>query len=157
MLKLPSQDELKQRFYYDQETGDLIYKISPANRVKVGDIVKGFGSEGYRRVYIKGTLYKAHRIIWCWMTGEDLHDKKIDHKDRDRSNNKWNNLRKATSSDNGKNNKHPGYSKRSNGTWRVRVRQFGKCLFDKTVDTEEEARLLAIEKRAEFFGEYAPA
>ena len=91
------------------------------------------------------------------MTGEDLHDKKIDHKDRDRSNNKWNNLRKATSSDNGKNNKHPGYSKRSNGKWRVRVRALGKCLFDKTVETEEEARLLAIEKRAEFFGEYAPA
>jgi len=38
----------------------------------------------------------------------------------------------------------------------VRLRHFGKVLFDKTVKTEEEARALIIEKRAEFYGEFAP-
>jgi hypothetical protein len=40
-------------------------------------------------------IYKAHRVIWLWVTGEwPEHD--IDHKDRDALNNRWKNFRLAT-------------------------------------------------------------
>jgi hypothetical protein len=42
--------------------------------------------------------YQAHRIIWKWVTGEDP-PWEIDHKDQDRANNRWVNLRRATDSE----------------------------------------------------------
>lgn len=156
-MKLPTQEELKGLFNYNPKTGDLTWKVRPANRVKIGDLVRGISSHGYYRVSIKSKTYSVHRIIWCWMTGEDLNEKCIDHKNRCRTNNRWSNLRLATKLENRRNQEDAGYCRRPNGTWRVRIRHLGKALFDKTVKTEEEARALIIEKRAELFGEFAPA
>jgi len=155
-MKLPTQKVLKELFDYNPETGDLTWKVRPANRVKIGDAVRGVGSSGYYRATIKGKTYVVHRIIWCWMTGKDIEDKFLDHKNRCKTDNRWSNLRLATKVENRRNQKDAGYCRRPNGTWRVRLRHFGKVLFDKTVKTEEEARALIIEKRAEFYGEFAP-
>ena len=50
---------------------------------------------GYKRTYImvkvEGEGYVAHRLIWKMMTGADPDE--IDHRDRDKHNNKWVNLR----------------------------------------------------------------
>ena len=155
-MKLPTQAELKELFDYDPKTGEVTWKVRPANRVQIGDPVRGIGSSGYYRVTIKNKTFSLHRVIWCWVTGEDLSDKCIDHKNRCRTDNSWNNLRLATKLENRRNQVNAGYCRRPNGTWRVRIRHLGKALLDKTVKTEEEARALIIEKRAELFGEFAP-
>lgn len=48
----------------------------------------------------KQALY-VHRVIWLWMTGE--WPSEIDHRDRDRSNNRWSNLRDVSHLKNGRN------------------------------------------------------
>jgi hypothetical protein len=153
---LPPLEDLKRLFDYDPETGELAYKERPANCIKLGEKVKRKNKGGYVTVKIKGKTYLAHRIIYYLMTGTDPVGSLVDHKNRDRSDNRWNNLRLATILDNNRNCSHPGYCLRPNGTWRVRVRHLGKVLFDKTVKTEEEARALITEKRTEFYGEFAP-
>ena len=156
-IALPSQEELKRLFDYNPKTGELRWKIRPANCIQVGDLINGKNKGGYLAAKYKGKTMLAHRVIYCWMTGVDPVGRLVDHKNRDRADNHWTNLRLATILDNNRNCSHPGYCLRPNGTWRVRVRHHSKALFDKTVKTEEEARALIIEKRAEFFGEFAPA
>ena len=64
---------------------------------------------GYFAGQVLQTMYMAHRIIWCMMTGK--WPNKIDHINGDPSDNRWINLREATLTENqqnrriGKNNR----------------------------------------------------
>lgn len=49
-----------------------------------------------RRVKIDGTFYREHRLIWMWWHGEDPGELVIDHLNNDPSDNRINNLRVAT-------------------------------------------------------------
>jgi hypothetical protein len=58
---------------------------------------------GYWEVQILGKSYKAHRIVYLLTHGEIAQDKVIDHIDRDRKNNKPENLRQVCLRENSKN------------------------------------------------------
>ena len=94
-------DIVREIFTYNPETGILRWKAH-RGRVSCGSIAGSLDEKGYMRVMIDGHHYRSHRIIWLYMTGE-LPVFDIDHKDTDRSNNKWNNLRPATKSQNASN------------------------------------------------------
>lgn len=51
-------------------------------------------TNGYHAIKIDMKMYKFSSIVWCWHHGEMI--KGLDHIDRDRSNNRIENLRKAT-------------------------------------------------------------
>jgi HNH endonuclease/AP2 domain len=55
---------------------------------------------GYIQIGIYGRLYLAQRLAWLWMTGEWSASSDLDHRDTDTTNNRWSNLREATSSQN---------------------------------------------------------
>lgn len=94
-----TQNQLREMFDYDQDVGLLICKKRLGPRSIVGAEV-GWIDGGYKNVKLAGTNYRQHRVIWKWMTGEDPEDK-VDHKDTNRLNNKWNNLRSASNEQNG--------------------------------------------------------
>jgi hypothetical protein len=54
---------------------------------------------GYRYVTFKNVHYKEHRLIWLWVTGV-WPENQTDHVDGDRSNNRFENLRDVTGSEN---------------------------------------------------------
>ncbi|WP_342106342.1 HNH endonuclease signature motif containing protein [Methylobacterium sp. SI9] len=98
-IPLPPADELRRILSYHPRTGRLTWRVKVANRVQIGDAADN-GHEGdYRNVTIKGRSYRAHRIIWKMVTGEEPIGE-IDHRDLVRSNNRWLNLRAASHSDN---------------------------------------------------------
>jgi len=90
-----TQSELKTLIHYDPETGRMIRLVSPGPCIKVGDEVKGKSVRGYRRAMIHGVRYKAHDLVWLYMTGS-FPKEIIDHIDCNTDNLKWNNLREAT-------------------------------------------------------------
>lgn len=90
---------------YDEESGILTWKVYQG-QAKAGKIAGTPTSDGYLKVGINGTAYLAHRLIWFIKKGyfpEGL----VEHRDRIRVNNAWNNLREATQQCNRRNSGNP--------------------------------------------------
>lgn len=92
-IHLPPREVLEEKLYYLPTTGELLWK-------KTGKVA-GCKSHGYIVVRIDGTLYRAHRLIWKMMTGEE--PEIIDHKNRVRDDNGWGNLISGTQTQNNHN------------------------------------------------------
>lgn len=100
---LPSQEELRELLDYDPETGLLTWKERPIalctspraqkifNTRFAGRRAAAPNTQGYQQVMIRGRNYRAHRVIWKMMTGEEPNE--VDHINGQRSDNRWANLR----------------------------------------------------------------
>ena len=88
---------------FDYKDGNLIWKFAKSRRVKTGDIAGYLAHEGYIDIGVDGGIYKAHRLIYFYHNG--YFPLFIDHIDGNRSNNKIQNLRSATISQNAMNQK----------------------------------------------------
>lgn len=93
---------IKELFDYNEETGLLTSRVNRGSRVRIGDEVGYRNPNGYRVAEINKKPYRVHRIIWLWMTGA-WPKLEIDHINGTRDDNRWCNLREATSSQNGRN------------------------------------------------------
>jgi hypothetical protein len=98
---LPPYDLVSTYINYDPQTGQGIWKLSPANNVKIGSPVGTFRKD-YLVVRFKGKTYPAHRLFWLLNTKTDPLIL-IDHIDGNKTNNVFANLRLATYSQNGMN------------------------------------------------------
>jgi hypothetical protein len=74
---------------YDPDTGWF---------TRNGERAGSLYSNGYRHIYIGGKRYKEHRLAFLFMTGEM--PEQVDHINRNRSDNRWHNLRPVTSRQN---------------------------------------------------------
>ena len=83
--------------------GQLYWKES-RGRSAAGALAGTNHGDGYKTVRIDGKAYYAHRIVKEMTTGKKITGD-LDHKDRNRSNNKPSNLKKVTRSENNKNRK----------------------------------------------------
>jgi hypothetical protein len=104
---LPSQAKLLRLLDYESRTGLLFWKArhvkSKADKVFnttfAGERAGYMHSHGYIVLEIYGIAYKAHRIIWKMMTGKEPSEW-LDHKNCNRADNRWKNIREATQAQN---------------------------------------------------------
>ena len=89
----------EQRFEY--RDGALYWKAKTADRVKIGERAGCDHGDGYRVISINNKRYLEHRIIFLMHNG--YLPACLDHADGDRSNNRIENLREASLSQNGQN------------------------------------------------------
>ena len=90
---------------YCPASGVLRWKVDAHHyRARPGREVGSLNNYGYRCLSVGGRPLRAHRVIWLMMTGA-WPPCSIDHIDGCRSNNKWENLRLATISQNNSNSK----------------------------------------------------
>lgn len=73
--------------------------IADYSKCHKGDIAGTLRPDGYRQIRLGGTTYLEHRLVWLFITGE-WPINQIDHRDTDRGNNDWTNLRDATHAQN---------------------------------------------------------
>lgn len=130
-----SREELQKILWYCPETGNFNWKHKrgkfPAGS-NAGSNPKH--NRGYVKININGVLYYAHRLAWLYLHGE-IPQSDIDHINGDRSDNRANNLRIASRSENMQNTvKHADstnprigvyYNKRAK-KWIAKICVFGK-------------------------------
>src|SRR6266436_553333 len=88
----------KQLLEYNPESGEFFWRIS-SRGARAGDLAGSVYGNGYRYIQINDLDYRAGRLAWFFMTSEDPLDF-IDHKNGLRDDNRFENLRVATNSQN---------------------------------------------------------
>jgi len=151
-------EHLKSRMTYDQKLGTFTWLNGKCS----GKIAGRIETYGYVVIYLKGRLYRAHRLAFLYMTG-NWPDYEVDHIDGNRSNNSWSNLRQATRSKNNMNKKWNGKNLKG-AHWDYRTKKWcatlkinKKSIWLGRHDTEKEAHNAYIKAAYEHFGEFARA
>jgi hypothetical protein len=138
---------------------NLDYKEGKLYR-KNGDLAGTFLKSGYGTVSVEGKRMGIHRVIYAMHHG--YFPKTIDHIDGNPLNNNIYNLRAATKSQNGMNQKlsvkntsgYKGISKHGNN-WRVCIYVKNKKINIGTYKDKQIANLMAISARNKYQNEFA--
>lgn len=150
------------RHLFNYEGGILTWKNPTSPRFKPGDVAGTVNCDGYSHVMINRKIYKSHRLIYLYHYG-NLPDY-LDHIDGNRSNNKVENLRECTTSQNncnaGLSNKNTSGAKgvswhKHNKKWQVQIKLNKKLKHIGYFDDFELAELVAIEARNKYYKEFA--
>ena len=156
---------------YNMDNGLFIWKERPgknqwnsahSGRVAGSNSCRDKIESGYTVITIDGCPYQAHRLAWLLKYGE-WPTKDIDHKDRDGTNSRIENLRLATRSENRSNQKKPknntsGFKgvtwHKSARKWQAAIVTDGKFkylgIYDSAEDAHAEYCREAIRRRGEF-------
>ena len=152
----------KERFTYNAEDGRLYVKTRYHSSVQIGNEAGGENAEGYRIISINRKLYKAHRLIWL-MTHGSMPSGQIDHKNGCKADNRIENLRLVTPSENKRNsgayaNNSSGYKgvswHKSGRKWQAKIRTNGKQKYLGLYATAEDAAAAYAKASKEQHGEY---
>ncbi len=149
----PSVEKMIAAFDYNPETGEIIKRSN--QQVCIGM------SNGYIQVSFEGVHIPGHRLAWCLFHGE-WPSVNIDHKNRDRKDNRIENLRLCNQSQNSAN--RTSFKKNSSGhpgvyfdgfSYRAHIWHRGNWIYLGRHDTLEKAATAYKEKRKQLFGEFA--
>jgi hypothetical protein len=88
-----TQSELKEVLDYNPETGIFIWRVRSNNNLQIGDVA-GCTFDEYCYIGINNKVYATHRLAWLYVYGY-FPENNIDHKDRNPSNNRIDNLREV--------------------------------------------------------------
>ena len=109
-MSVISQDEILSFLSYDPLTGDFTRRGSPRGRHREDGIAGSLYSCGYIYIYVQSKRYIAHRLVWLYVHGYmPVND--LDHINGVRSDNRIENLRECTRSENMQNYKLPSTNK----------------------------------------------
>lgn len=157
-----TQARLREVLEYDPETGLFRWLANVSSTARVGQLA-GCKSRGYLVIRIDGKLYPAHRLAWLHETGE-FPAGWLDHKNLNKADNRFKNLRPATQSQNSAN-----VAMRANGTsgfkgvswhrrgkkWLAQIRKSGENIYLGLYPTRDEAHAAYAEAAARLHGEFA--
>lgn len=157
-----TQARLRDFLAYDPMTGVFTWRVRRANK-KAGDVAGCQNRIGYWVIRVDDKLYTAHRLAWLYMTG-GWPGREVDHIDRDRSNNRWKNLRAASRQQNAANrprqaNNSSGFKgvcfQRGANKYRARIQAYGKKQSLGLFDTAEDAHAAYQLAAKRLLGEFA--
>lgn len=158
-----TQERVKELIHYDPATGIFTrIKQSSGNysrRRQIGQ-PSDHENKNYGMIRIDGQVHKSHRIAWLYMTGS-WPSGVVDHKDGNKANNAFYNLRDCTQQQNLYNSPHPSGLNRAKGTtefrgkFRARIRIDGKVRELGMFNTREEAHNAYIDAMHDYYGDKA--
>jgi hypothetical protein len=141
--------------------GSLYHKTDRKNQIKKGYLAGCINTTGYRLVRLNSERYLAHRVIFLMHKG--FLPKYVDHIDNNPLNNKIENLRECTFSQNKCNT--PKYKNNTSGEkgvswskdrnkWVASVQYLNKKIYVGRYVNFEDAKYAVREKRKELHGKF---
>lgn len=91
-------ERLRELMTYNPETGQFIRRVAVRGNA-AACVVGARTTHGYWSIQVDYRMYYAHRLAYLYMAGA-WPPRKIDHRDGNRCNNAWRNLRRATDGQN---------------------------------------------------------
>lgn len=151
----PSREWLRANYDYDVSRGVIVRRPKSETGCKSPyTTIQGKSRKVRRIVVIKAQKFKHSRIVWAWHH-DDPKDLQIDHIDGDTLNDRIENLRLATNSQNNANKKgYRGYQKKGRG-FEVNVMKNQKNHYGGYYSREEDAAKAASALRKALHGEFS--
>lgn len=155
-------DRLHQLLKYDPETGNLIWQVTKSAKAPAGSIAGSVNAKGHVNLQIDKKMYAAHQLVFMYHFGY-IPDE-IDHIDKIKTNNRIENLRECTSSQNKGNigllrSNTTGYRgvsfNKQSGKYHAQIKIHGVQTYLGRADTAEQAALIYNQAAKEHFGEFA--
>ncbi|MGH6836326.1 MAG: HNH endonuclease [Methylocella sp.] len=151
-------ERLRTLVRYNSKTGIFTRNVRSSTAMP-GNVAGSHCSNGYLEFRVDGRKYLAHRLAFLYTQGT-WPIAEIDHVDNCPSNNRWNNLREATRSQNLANTRarigHKGVCWHKNRKkWYALIKVSGKNHHLGCCDTPEAAYELYIAATKRLFGQYA--
>jgi hypothetical protein len=139
-------DHVKTVLQYAPETGKFVWLRNSRRPDLVGKQAGSQTTLGYWSIAIDNKKYFAHRLAWLYMTGKPPAGH-IDHKDGNKINNCFDNLREVTRFGNLQNMRKPTKANKSGflgvsahqGKWRMQIMVNGVRIRQSGFNTPEEA------------------
>ena len=161
-----TQMRLRELLDYDPETGIFTRRVRMSN-CAAGTPAGSLRDTGYISISVDDRAYRAHLLAWLWMTGE-WPVGFLDHKNMNKSDNRWKNLREANKSQNMANRGSPlnnssglkGVSPYRAGSkygkpWQAGIQKNGKKIHIGHFATPEEAHAAYCVAAEQLFGQFA--
>lgn len=152
---------------YCPETGEFHWLVQPNGRVKCGSVA-GTISQGKHgpvcTIGVDGGQYRRGRLAWFYVTG--WWPIEIDHKDCDRLNDRWENLRESTRAENQQNTRRYKNNKTgfkgvfidlASGKFRAQIQKDHRRIDLGRFDSAEAAFLVRAKAIVDLHGEFARA
>jgi len=154
-----SAEYLRSRLSYDPESGEFRWRDARADCV--GAVAGKREHHGYVQIVIDRRAYMAARLAWLYMTGS-WPEAEIDHRNGAKADNRWDNLRPASRSENCANKPkqanntsgHRGVS-RHGARWRAQINIDGRRTLLGVFKTPEDAAACYRKAYEKYFGEFA--
>lgn len=157
-----TRDRLVEVLDYDAESGHFYWKICQ-RRDLIGERAGRVLPDGHRQIEVDGKKYYAHRLAWLYVTAT-WPPTDVDHRDLQKDNNAFSNLRLASRSQNlantgpGKRNtsgiKGVSFAKARN-RWQAAICVRGRSYFLGQYATRDEAARAYAVAANDMFGEFA--
>lgn len=165
-MMAPRHERLVELLTYFPDEGVFKWNVDRSGGVKAGQIAGYIGGNGYIQIGIDGKKYYAHRLAVLYVNGSLSPEIQVDHRDGDRLNNKWTNLRLANNRQNQQNRSASTktesglkgvsrVSKSKRGTWRATIKIDGRTVHLGTAPTKEAASALYAKAARSAFGEFS--
>lgn len=151
---------------YDHHTGRFTWNVNkPGVYARKGNRAGNIRGDGYRQIRVDGHLYLEHRLAWFYMNGV-WPDEQVDHRTGDRSDNRWEQLRGASKSQNQANQNGHRHRERpyigvdmhtraSGVVWRSSIRKDGLSYHLGYFQEPEDAYMARVVAELALYGDYA--
>jgi hypothetical protein len=158
--------ELRRLIEYNPKTGKFTWRVKRRGRpygwMPPGTEAGSVWASGYRYIKVNGTPYAASRLAFLWMTGQ-WPPLQMDHKNRDRADDRWCNLRIATPQQNQGNKLNSNNAlgmkgvcyEKSRRKYKAYIEFGGRSINLGRFATAAEAQAAYAEAAKLYFGEFA--